>query len=158
MNDSQRRRLERLERARSFGEARAADFPPASRGGQALARLAALIQEIVALDARRTTHRHEAQQATGSKRDRRESLRAQLAAICDTARVIGLDHPELKGAFPRPRTNLNDQALLGVARSFAAAAEAHRARFVEYEMPADFIERLNASVEGFDDAAVRQTA
>lgn len=158
MNDSQRRRLERLERARGFGAARAADFPATSKGGQALARLGTLIDEVTALDALRTTHRDEAQQATSSKRDRRESLRAQLSAICDTARVIELDHPELKDAFPRPRANLSDKSLLSVARSFAATAEAHRARFVEYDMEADFVERLNASVEGFDDAAGRQTA
>jgi hypothetical protein len=158
MNDAQRRRLERLERAHSFGTAHAADFPPTSKGGQALARLGTLIQGVVALDARRTTHHTESRQATSSKRDRREGLRRQLAAISETARVIGLDDPELKDAFPRPRANLSDQAMLSVARSFAAAAEAHRARFVEYEMPADFIERLNASIEGFDEAAVRQTA
>ena len=158
MNDSQRRRLERLERAHSFGATRAAELPPAGKAGQALASLGTLIQEITTLDARRTTHGHEARQATGSKRDRRESLRDQLSAISETARVIGLDHPELKDAFPRPRANLNDQALLSLARSFAAAAEAHRARFVEYELPADFVERLTASIEGFDEAAGRQTA
>jgi hypothetical protein len=51
MNDDQRRRLERLERGRSFGEARTADFPPTSKGGLALNSIATLINEIVALDA-----------------------------------------------------------------------------------------------------------
>ena len=157
MNDRQRRRFERLARAHSYGAARSADLPPTSKGGQALTRLGELIREAEQIDAERTTKERETRQATSSKRDARETLREQLYAISDTAHTIGLDHPELKDAFPRPRTNVSDQTLLSTARSFAASVMPHKARFVEYDLPADFVERLGASINDFEGSAGRQT-
>ena len=158
MNDKQRRRLERAARVAAYGQERAADFPPTSKGGQALARLASAVAEVESLDTESASKRRETQQATGNKAEARAALRAQLAAISETADTIGMDHPELRGAFPRPWRNANDQNLLTSARDFAAAALAHKARFVEYEMPADFLDTLNAAISAFELAAGRQLA
>lgn len=156
MNDTQKRRFERLARVRDFVRERAADFPAESKGGQAFARLNAVIQEAEALDTERATKARIAQQATSGRQDERGSLRAQLAAISDTAETIGLDHAEARGIFQRLRTNVNDQTLLSTARSFAAAALPLKARFIEYDMPADFLDRLNASIGRFEQTMSQQ--
>lgn len=156
MNDTQKRRFERLTRVRDFVRERAAEFPPESKGGQAFVRLNTIIQEAEELDTERATSARVAQQATSGRQDERGALRAQLAAISDTAETIGLDHAEVKGVFQRLRTNVNDQTLLSTARSFAAAALPLKSRFVEYDMPADFLDRLNVSVGKFEESMNRQ--
>jgi hypothetical protein len=158
MNDRQKRRYERLTRSASFAAERGDSFPANSKGGQALARMNELIEEAAERDTERATNLRTQQQATGSRADGRADLRSQLSAIADTAETIGLDHAEVKGAFARPRAGGNDQSLLSVARSFAAAAAPLKARFVEYDMPADFLERLNTSIDGFEQAIGQQTS
>lgn len=158
MNSSQRRRFERLPRVGAFIRAHAHDFPEASKGGQAAGRLEAIIAEIEQLDVSRVTSMGSQKQATAAKRDERAALRAQLNAISDTAEVIGLDHPEVKGSFRWPRSNVNDQTLLSTARAFAAAAAPLTALFVEYDMPADFPKKLIKSIDSFERYVGEQTA
>jgi hypothetical protein len=64
----------------------------------------------------------------------------------------------VKDAFARPRTNVNDQTLLSIARSIAADAAPLSARFIEYDLPANFLTRLNASIESFQQAIGQQTS
>lgn len=158
MNDKQQKRFERLQRAASFGAARAADFPPASKGGQVLARLTVFVSEIERFETERAAKTRGGRQATGSKAEARETLRTQLAAIADTAETIGFDHPEVRGAFPLASGKMSDSKLLTTARDFATAALAHKARFVEYDMPADFLDTLGAGIAAFEQSAGRQTA
>jgi hypothetical protein len=73
-----------------------------------------------------------------------------------TAQTIGLDFPEVKGGFRRPRPNTNDQTLLATARAFAVAATPLKPRFVEYDMPADFLDQLSASIANFEQTVNRQ--
>jgi hypothetical protein len=62
----------------------------------------------------------------------------------------------VKGKFPRPKGSPNDQTLVSVARSFATDAAPIKALFIEYDMPADFIERLNAGVDAFEQSIDQQ--
>lgn len=158
MNDKQRRRFERLARVRAFMAEHAADFPETGKGGQAAARLNSVLVELEALDSARVASKGEKQQASIGRRDERAALREQLTAISDTAETIGLDHPEVKGVFKWSRAGMSDQTLLATARAFAASAAPLKARFIEYDMPANFLERLNASIEDFDQHILRQTA
>ena len=158
MNGTQRRRLERLVRSVAFAEANAADFPGTSKGGQAVTRMKAAVAEAERLDAARLRSMSSRHQATIGKRDGRASLRAQLVAISDTAAIIALDHSEFRGGFEFPRANVSDQTLLSTARAIAAAAATFEARFVEYDMPADFLEILNASIGSFEQHTGQQTA
>ena len=158
MNDTQKRRFERLARAESFVAARAANFPETGRGGQAAARLRTVLSELETLDASRVTNAGVSRQGTSAKQDERAALRRQLGAITDTAQTIGLDFPEVKGSFRRPRPNTNDQTLLATARAFATAASPLKPKFVEYDMPPDFLERLSASITNFEQAISRQNS
>jgi hypothetical protein len=156
MNDNQRRRDERLIRVRDFGQTRIASFPADSRGGLALAAIDTIIEEIDTLDASRSGSVGGARAGTLSRRDARERLRAQVSAISKTAKAIGLDFPEVKNRFPLPRTNVNDSTLLSTARSFAAEAQPLKTRFIEYDLPADFLDKLNAAIDDFEEAINQQ--
>jgi chromosome segregation ATPase len=156
MNDRQRRRFERLVRSRDTAATRGADFPANSVGGKALAGISNRIAEIENLDAARSTDHRTFQHGTSSKREAREALRRQLAAISETAQTIALDFPELKDKFRRPRSNFNDQNLLTTARSFHAEATPLTARFIEYNMAANFLDTLNDVIEDFEQAINQQ--
>ena len=109
MNGTQRRRFERLSRVSAYVETNAADFPETSKGGQAAARLRAVIEEVERLDAARVTSMSSGRQATVGKQEGRAALRAQLFAISDTAATIALDHPEFRGRFELERASISDQ-------------------------------------------------
>lgn len=128
------------------------------KGGQAAARLHEVLAELEALDTSRVSSRGAKQQATIGRRDERASLRERLRAISDTADTIGLDHPEVKGVFKMSRESISDQTLLATARAFASNAASLKARFIEYDLPADFLDKLNASIVDFDKYILRQTA
>ncbi|MDX6272670.1 MAG: hypothetical protein QOD28_3893 [Acidobacteriota bacterium] len=157
MNDIHRRRFERLARAANFGESVSASFPETSKGSLALARLAAAAAEAETHATTRATKQRAQQQGTASRKDARRAVQTQIAAISDTADAIGLDDPDVKASFRRPRTNVNDQTILSTARSFAAAALPLKARFIEYDLPADFLERLNESITELESAIDEQT-
>jgi hypothetical protein len=158
MNDSQRRRFERLARVVSFGETISASFPESGKGGQALSRLTAAAGDAETHATTRATNQRVQEQGTASRKDARRAVQTQVAAISDTAAAIGLDDPEVRDSFRRPRANVNDQTLHVTARSFALAAAPLKARFIEYDLPADFLERLNGSIDAFEQAINEQTS
>jgi len=157
MNDKQRRRFERLAHAANFGETVSASFPETSKGGQALARLTAAVAEAETHATTRATKQRAHQQSTTNRKDARLAVQTQVAAISDTVEAIGLDHPDVRDSFHRPPASSSDQKLLSTARSFAAAALPLKARFIEYDLPADFLERLNESITEFESAIDEQT-
>lgn len=158
MNDKQRRRYERLARSRDYATTQNASFPASSVGGKALANINTRITEIEDLDAARNSSQRAFQHGTSSRRDTRKALRELLAAISRTAATAALDYPEFKDKFRRPRANFNDQNLLGLARSIAtdASAPQFKARFIEYDMPADFLDRLNELIADFEQSINQQ--
>ena len=158
MNNTQRRRRDRLAGAGAFASANAADFPAESKGGKAATEIAGVLAEVEAHSTSRESSRNALQQVTVGKRDTRESIRAHLRAISDTSRIIGLDHPEVKGSFQFNGASIGDRTLLATARAFAAAAAPLKALFIEYDMPADFHDKLTADINSFEQQLDRQTA
>ncbi|HEY0404565.1 MAG TPA: hypothetical protein VGC89_02490 [Pyrinomonadaceae bacterium] len=156
MNDKQRRRYERLARSRDVATTHSADLPGNSIGGKALTNISSGVAEIETLDAARSTSERDYRHATSIKRDKRVSLQRLLTVISETAATIALDFPELKDRFRRPRANLNDQNMLTTARSFHTEATPLRSRFVEYGLPENFLDTLNALIEEFEQAANQQ--
>lgn len=116
MNDKGRRIYERASQVSAFMTASAADFPDGSKGAELAARLKEELANVAALDVAKASGAGARQQATAGRRDLRESLRAQLAAVCDTAEVIGLEHPEARGKFPRTRPDNSDRTLRAGSR------------------------------------------
>ncbi|MGB9180172.1 MAG: hypothetical protein WCB68_13150 [Pyrinomonadaceae bacterium] len=156
MNDKQRRRYERLVRSHDYISADPEIFPAGSKGAQAFARFKAAIEEVENLDASRETGARASKQGTLTKQGARERLKQSIAAISRTAQVIGIDDPSFKGQFDGPRGNVNDQGLLAVARSFADSTLPLKTKFIEYDLPADFLDKLNAAITDFDRAVNQQ--
>jgi hypothetical protein len=150
VNEKQRRLSERGSRVGAFLSANAADFPAGSKGGELAAGLKAELSNLSTLDVVKATGASARQQSSLGRRDFRESLRALVASVCDTADAIALDHAEVKGLFPRTLPNRSDSTLFAVARSFATTAAPLKSLFVEYDMPADFIDSLKADADGLE--------
>jgi hypothetical protein len=158
MNSTQRRRRNRLAGAAAFATAGAADFPETSKGGQAASEILDILAEIDTHATSRESSISALQRDTVVKKDLREAIRAHLRAISDTARTIALDHPDIKGSFQFTGANVGDRTLLATARAFAAAAQPLKARFVEYDMSADFHDKFSADINNFEQHLNRQTA
>lgn len=158
MNDEQRRRYDRLLRARDYGLSHAADFPAASKGGASIASLGQIINSINDLDASRSTARRYAKQGTDAKKLAVENLRNSLKAISRTAATMALDSPELKDKFRAPAAKLNRQDLIALARSFHTEATPIKAKFIEYEMDANFLVDLDNQIKAFDEADTQQNS
>lgn len=84
---------------------------------------------------------------TDAKSVARELVREDLRAIRDTAEAIadaeGL--PEFDDLFLLPRSG-STAMLLAKARAFLKDATPHKALFIEFELPADFLEDLQADI------------
>jgi len=151
MNDNERRTHETFVRVRDFGVAHAADFPANSLGHQEFTDLGTLATEINADAASEVSGHGDARQGTESRAQARAILRADLDAINGTARVLGQDVPGLEDKFRVPRNN-NDKELLNAARAFKADAEPLKTQFIAHEMPADFLEELQADIDSLEAA------
>jgi hypothetical protein len=156
MNDQQRRNQERFVRVRDYVESLTEQFPSGSRGALALNGIKSAIAEAEELDAERVSYDSTARQGTIQRRETRVALRSQITVINETARAIGIDHPEVRDKFRTSTSRLNDQDLLGLARSIIAEATPFKPLFLEYDMPADFLEALAAAIGRFEDAVNRQ--
>jgi len=156
MRDADRLAFESLGRMRDFGQTRTADFPAKSKGANLFAELADIVAELETHAAAQTAGKTSAQTGTMSKAAARAALLEDLEAIRRTARAIALDNPAFANNFRLPRGHLNDQELLATARSFAAEAVQYKDEFIHNEMPADFIEDLNADIESFEQATTAQ--
>jgi hypothetical protein len=156
MNDRQRRRQERAERVRDLAATLNAEFTDGSKGAQSVARLDELVERVTALDASHATNAREAHAGTTGKTEARGSLRKLLSRISETASVIATDDPSLKDKFRIPAGNPNSRSLLSTARSIQTEVAPHKARFVEYGLAADFLDKLGEKIDTFEQSANRQ--
>jgi hypothetical protein len=150
MNDSENRRHQMFTRTREFFTSHAADFPPASLGNQLSVSLGAIITELDEHAANEASSGSASRQGTVTRAQARAALREDLEAINRTARTME-DQPGLNEKFRLPRGS-NDQQLLTAARAFAADALPLKTQFIAHELPADFIEDLNADIDAMEEA------
>jgi hypothetical protein len=149
MNDQEIRDYQMFVRVRDYGEANVEAFPASGLGGRKFAALKDVINELDTHGMEETSGRDAAKVSTGSKKGARESLRAQMEAISQTAKRMAASTPSMENSFRMPRTN-GDQALLNAARAFVTDAEPLKNQFIEWEMPAAFLENLSAAIESFE--------
>jgi hypothetical protein len=152
MNDRDTRRYEMFNRVCAFGQDHAADFAPNSK---AAAHFTALGTTIHSLDQARAAQRIDG--STATKAVLLDALRLDISNVTRTARAIALDMPGFAANYRPPETNAQadifaaadgilERLQPGAGDSAAATAEksALVARFVDYELPADFVARLAA--------------
>ena len=159
MNDRDQRSYDRLTRVRTFGLENDADFAPTSKARTHFANVDQHIKDLDAAKAGQTP-------ARGSKETLIEELRADLKNISRTARAITLTDATFPSGSYRLPENPAESALLTLADAVLANFEpapgdspktladktALAARFIAYELPADFVGDLRQDLN-----AVRQT-
>jgi hypothetical protein len=140
-----------FERVNDFGEANASAFPAKSLGAEKFAALKEITDQLKTHGMEEASGRDAAMVSTGSKREAREALRTQMEAISQTAKRMAASTPGMENSFRMPRTS-SDQALLNGARAFATDAEPLKKQFIQWELPADFPDKLKAAIENFEHA------
>jgi hypothetical protein len=148
MNDRDTLTLEMFVRVRDLGAERVDVFPDGSTMRAHFDALNSLVTELQGHMGEQDAGKRVAKQSSSSKAAARDKLRESLAAISRTARTMALDTPGLAEQFQMPARN--DAALAGGARAFLANATTLKAGFLQNEMPADFLEQLQANLSGFE--------
>jgi hypothetical protein len=138
-------------RVHGFGASRAADFPTTTLAGELFGDLNGIIQEINGYMTAQASGQSASLESTGSKSAARDELRRDLEAISRTARVMARSVPGIEDKFRAPRS-ISDQALLAMARAFAADALPLKQEFIRRGLPDDFLEDLAADIEAFERA------
>src|ERR1043166_7294945 len=146
MNDKESRNYQRFVRVHGFGQAHASGFAPGSLGTQTFATVGAVIIEIDGLAAGEVSAHGGARQGTESRAQARIELHDDLEAINRTARAMANEVPGIDVMFRMPRGN-NDRDLINAARAFLADATPLKAQFIAHELPADFLEDLQADID-----------
>jgi hypothetical protein len=137
MNDREARRHDMFGRVQTFGKANAADFAAGSKAAGHFARLAQIVADLDIEKARQNGGSATAKEVLF------DSLRLDLQSIARTARAIDAGEPGFADRFRSP-ANPTQKALLTAADAFARelADPAVVAKFLAYELPADFVADL----------------
>ncbi len=135
--------LDALKGTREFGGKYAAQFPDTSKAKTAFARLPALIDEIGQDD---TKPGAAPSPATAKKKSQIDEVRADLLAIAETARSIAEDEPGFSTAFKAGDDT--QRATIQTANDFLKelAKPGVAAKFIAYDLPADFVADLQADL------------
>src|SRR2546421_12426656 len=144
MNDTANRKRETFRRVDGFCDARVGDFAPASLATRLFASLKNGITTLDELAVTQTSGGGAAREGTGTCGDAREELRSRMKAWSATAHAIAIDSPGLEQKFRVPRGE-NDEILIAAARAFATDAVPLSAQFIAHEMPATFVDDMDAS-------------
>lgn len=155
MDTLETKRIEMFRRVRELGSEHTAQFPAGSYGRELFARLDTVIRGLEEHALRQSTGKSSVREGTSSKSAVRDELWRRLEAISRTARVIAFTVPGLEEKFRLPR-GVGDQALIQLARTFAADAEPLKAEFIRRGMAATFIEDLGEEAGEFETVISRK--
>lgn len=155
MNDKERNYYNAFVRVRDFGAENAADFPAGSAGAKNFALVGAAVDEMEQSGAIQTSGA--SGQMTAQKDVAIAEVREDLRAINRTARALAVDDSGIGELFRMPYGG-NEQNLLAAARSFLTNAAPLQRQFVEYGLPDDFLEDLQADIANFERAVSGKSA
>lgn len=147
-NETIRNYYDAFDRMKSFGAKYASSFAQNSRVTGLFTELSPLTTAMENQGVKKLTGSADYHGGTNSKQLATEQLREDLRAIRDTAQAIAEAEgkPEFDDQFILPRSNAY-ALLLTAAKSFLQEATPHKALFVEFELPEDFLEDLEADID-----------
>lgn len=149
MNDKERNYYNTFVSVRDFGAENTADFPAGSAGANNFASVGAAADEMEQSGATQTSGA--SGQTTMQKDVALAELREDLRAINRTARALAVDDSAIGEMF-RMLSGNNEQNLLAAARTFLTNAAPLKNQFIEYGLPADFLEDLQTDITDFEQA------
>lgn len=158
-NDDIRQKYEAFGRIAGFGRD-PGGFAETSRGGKLFAEMATLVEAMDQQGAGKLSGTGRYAGGSDSKRYWLGEIKEDLAPIRDTAAAIAEaeDTPDFDDQFRLPRGTNAYGPWITAARQFLADATPHKALFVEFEMPADFLEDLAEDIANFEAAKDEQEA
>ena len=155
MNDLERNYYNAFVSVRNFGAENAADFPAGSAGANNFAAIGAAVDEMEQSGATQTSGA--SGQMTRQKATAMAEVREDLQAINRTARALAVDNSGIGELFRMPHEN-NEQNLLAAARAFLTNAVPLKNQFIEFGLPADFLEDLQADITDFEQSVTEKHA
>ena len=155
MNDLERNYYNAFVGVRNFGADNAEDFKDGTAGARNFAAVSAAALEMEQSGAAQASGA--SGQMTMQKGLAIAQLREDLRAINRTARALAVDDSAVGELFRMPNGN-NEQNLLAVARAFLTNAAPLKAQFVEYGLPADFIEDLQSDINDFEQSVTEKSS
>ena len=134
----------------AFGLANAADFLPASMGGQQFALVSAAVPQTANLGGAQVSGGDAAHSSVMSKVAGRFHLHDDLLGITTAVHsLVLLGTAGLDGKFLMPRSG-GDQALLNSARAFQTDAAAFSAQLISLGLSATFLPQLGTDITAFE--------
>jgi len=146
MNDTDGLTHQMLVRAREAFAQNVNDFSAGGAARQLFSDLQAAVIEVEQKAAAFGSGRSEAKHGTTTINEAREALLADLIAIREAAKVMGVEDK-----FPYPPRN-HDEQLLQMAGVYATNALPLKTDLIAHELPADFLEDLAADKAAFQSA------
>lgn len=154
-NDKDLDRYEMFARVIDLGHVHADAFATDSPGDRQLAILAGVVATMDAQTVAYASSISSTRQNAAEKREARDAVYEDLRAISLSARTIERDVPGFASKFRVPSRG-SYQAFVNAARTIASDAAAQAAKFIEVEMPADFVDTLNTKIQALEDAIERK--
>ena len=157
MNKRQLARCQTFKRITGFRDDRPGQFPGDTKVGQEFALVEAAIAEMDAAEAKHSGGRQKSKGGTTAKTALVEVLRLDLRNIARTARAIEEKEktPGFAESFRVPRSQ-GVEALLTAGRLFKQNATPVAAKFVAYELAADFLTHLDEAIQAIEAANQQQ--
>src|ERR1017187_1720574 len=145
-----RRKLSMAARARDFATA----HPVADASfATVVKRLDTTVTEADAIAMQESAGQMGGRAAIARRRDLRQSIRSnQLRRLVRIADLAAKDHPDLKGQFLMPRSNMPNKPFLLAARSLLAAAVPQKDLFISLGLGDTLIEDLTQATDQLDAA------
>jgi hypothetical protein len=147
-NETIRNHYDCFDRIKDFGAKYADRFVAGSRAATLFEGITAVAVAMETKGVRKLAGTSGYHGGTHTKRVAAELVKEDLQAIRNTAVAIAEadDLPDFEDEFRLPRQR-SYAMLLSAAKTFLQEATPHKALFIEFELPADFLEDLAADIE-----------
>jgi hypothetical protein len=137
-----------------FGQDNAQLFPAGTRGAALFKTVHDCLTQAQTLAGQQDSGARTRQQNTQTKAVLRETLRAMIKRMSDTAIGMDFDSPGLAAMFRLPRRT--DAQLVSAARAFLLHGEPLKDEFIKNELPADSFDQLRQLLARFETATSEQ--
>jgi len=146
-NEIIRNHYDTFDHIKAFAAKHGSQFTAGSRAAELFTGIGTVVASLEEHGVKKLSASAAYHGGAGARRIARELVREDLRAIRNTAEAISEadDLPEFEEQFRLPRSG-SATLLLARAKSFLADARPHKALFIEFELPVDFLEDLTADI------------
>jgi hypothetical protein len=151
MTKRERKQEDRIRNVKVFVEENARDFPPASYGGELVAKIRADLADLDTIAVSIVLGDSEKRSRVLGKGNQAVRLREMMRLVTKTARVIGVDEPGFNKNYMMPRAGTDFELLLR-AKTFLLQIPEDKTAFRRFELTEAFWDKLTEAVNAFEEA------